>query len=246
MVAIRGPEATGKTFLGLSGPKPLAYQGIDLGHEGVIDQWLEDYPDQIVAAIYDKPMTAARGGESADKFSTRIQKEFTKLWDEWERDFAKSLGVVKTVVWDTGTEIHEALRWSLHGKVEKVRARLHGEVSRTYASLVAQAIVQDYTNLVILHKETDVWVNDKATGGTRLKGYKDTGYLCQVILKSSKKMSKRHGSTFFFEVEKCRFNRELEGHVFEDPTFYEIACLVMEKQIEAGLVSEDDFLDEEE
>jgi hypothetical protein len=226
VVAVFGPTDSGKTTFACSGPGPILYQGIDQGHEGVVDRLMAEGKD-IHPAIYTVPNSMRGPKETSQAFCDRIMNESGKTWKQWDVDYQAAIDSgCGTVVWDTGDEIFNVLTLSLFGRTSKIMPRDRGIIYQTYSSRVREAMKTKDTSLIILHKQKEIWANNEPTGKHTLAGYRDTDYLVPVIVQLGKKGTgaKR---VFTLKVVKCRYNMGLEGEVFEGIGFPELAAMVL-------------------
>jgi len=154
-------------------------------------------------------------------------------------DYVLALERFKTVIVDTGTEMHEMIRLARLGKLTEVMPENYGPVNAEFRDLVRLAYDSD-ANVLFLHKMKQEWVKRK--GSTRSdptdnyirQGFNGMGYLMQVNLqmhwdKDWKKNYDTYDEAFTVEVTKCRHNAELRGEVIEAPfnTFPFVAQMVM-------------------
>ena len=223
-----GPPGSGKTTFAANAPGPVGYQGIDFGHEGVIDPFLDR--DHLIFSEYMKPSRMKRKGEDNKKYAERLTLDADAVWQDWDSDFQALLTAgARSIVWDTADEIFETLTLALHGRTEKIMPRDRGQLYQLYSSRIREVLNRKDINLLLVHRSKEVWTNDKPTGKFAAKGYSDTNYLAQVELEFSKDTIRKGAgfqTTMYATIRKCRVNRDLEGHVFPDPTFFDVAAFI--------------------
>jgi hypothetical protein len=222
VMAASAGEKEGKTTLALSAPGPIAFFNLDIGLEGVLDQWVDK--KQIVVAEFDY------------KDATNVG-EWVAVWEQMKRAWMAALKNpdVRTLVMDTETEMWELIRLARFGKLTQVMPHHYGPVNTEYNDLIRKIYDTD-KNLILLRKLKDEYINDKKTGNMEIAGFKNVPYLVQVDVVLWKKRESRHpslmgikggGGTFGMTVRECRQNREVEGLDLEEPNS-DFATLAME------------------
>ena len=204
-----GKEKSGKTNLALTAPGPIALFDFDYGLEGVVDKFIG------TKAIH---TSEYRIGEiAADKFVAsweRFKKEFTACLHEKE---------VRTMVVDTGTEMWELVRMARFGKLTQVMPHQYGPVNGELRSLIRDTYSSD-KNLILLHKMTEIYLNNQPTGRFGMAGFKDIPYSVQVNVLCWRDTEQ----TFHAEINDCRQNADVAGMelIGEMINFPQIAQLV--------------------
>lgn len=192
IVNTMGKEKSGKTNLGLTAPGPIVLFDFDYGLEGVIGKFASDkdiYPSEY------------RINEiAANAFITqfeRFKKEFASALKEPE---------VRSIVVDTGTELWELARMARFGKLTQVMPHNYGPVNAEMRGLIRDAYSSD-KNLILLHKMTEIYKNDKPTGTFGLAGFKDVPYNVQVNILCWRDEEQ----VFHATIQDCRQNAEVAG-----------------------------------
>jgi len=167
IVCAAGSEKSGKTHFALTAPDPIAYFDIDVGLEGVAKKFKHK---KIFVAQF------RRGVELA-------QREAEAEWDDLEKRVYRAVECkeVKSLVFDTETEMWELLRMAMLGKLEQVQPYHYGPVNRRMRNLL-NTIKDSNKNAVFLSKKSGEYVNDRYTGKLVRAGFKDTPYVVQMNL----------------------------------------------------------------
>ena len=183
VVALDGIEKVGKTRLALTAPGPIAYQNFDIGLEGVI----EPFQSQKVIFRADYGIATTKDDSQAEVMAKALP-EWLRFVTDW-KDFvvpAMKSGLVRTGVWDTGTEIWEMQRLARLGKLTQVMPHHYTALNAEYQALVRE-VYETNGNLVILHKLKPEWKESPGSGGKANKtglfersGFGGTGFLVQL------------------------------------------------------------------
>lgn len=166
IVIVGGLAKHGKTTFALTGPKKLAYMNFDKASEEDVLQYNES------ADIIFKNYWPA-GHEKQDYFD---------LWDEFEKDYRTLLHSedIRTIVWDTGTELWNVMRMAYLGKLAKVLPHNYVEVNSEYRRLLDDA-QHSKKNLIITSKLKAEYIEGNKTGNLELSGFSESDYVVQVI-----------------------------------------------------------------
>ena len=214
IVAISGLEKQGKTHFGLSTPGPIAMFSTDIGEEGVVSKFAgkEVY-------IMDIDYGGEEGGQAA------AQEEFARF----KKAYLAMLrgNSVRTILFDTATEIWETLRMARFGALTQIMPYMYGPVNKEYRDLIREAYNWD-KNLILLHKMKSEYVNDKRTGEYVRSGFNDTGFLVQVNAQVWR-YEPSEGGEFVFSVKDCRQEPDLAGFDLEGEmcNFPSLAAMVL-------------------
>lgn len=178
VISLTGKEKHGKSHFALTAPGPIAYFDFDRR----LKHLLPKFPDKVilhreVAFPYPSKIAGATGPVEMN------QKKYIDLWNDflakWET--AANNSEVKTTVVDTGTALWELLRLAYFGKLSQVKAIHYGDANNAMEELVA-----DYRksgkNLILIHRFTDEFADDKPTGRLKRKGYNAIGYCVDTNL----------------------------------------------------------------
>jgi hypothetical protein len=204
IMAIDGREKSGKSHFALSGPEPIAVINLDIGLDGVVQKWQDDKEVWVQDIKVDiqglKELTPQAAANEADRAFSAVVKAYKAV-----------LGEARTIIYDNATEIWELLRMARFGKLDHVKPHHYAPVNAEYRDLLRMAYDQDRTNLILLHKMKDEYVDDKRTGAVKRAGFADTGFLVQVNALAYREPGVDVPDCFHLQITDCRQNAELAG-----------------------------------
>ena len=214
ILSLSGLEKQGKTHFSLTAPGPIAMFSTDIGEEGVVDKFTDD-KDVYVMDV------ARLGEESAEKAPAEYERFHTAYIELLRGDD------VRTIVFDTATEVWELLRIARFGRLTQVMPYQYGPVNAEYRHLIREAYNYD-KNLILLHKMKPQYVNDKRTGEYERAGFGDTGFLVQINAQIYR-YAPEDGGEFVLWVKDCRQNPDMAGEEYPGPmcTFPMMATLAL-------------------
>ncbi len=224
---IIGLEGTGRSRLALTAPGPIAYINSDEKIQGVVQPFAREKKIRIATYGF-----IATGDRQADLTAAEI------VWSKvkgWMRD---SSTWARTTVFDTATEGWEMCRLGNFGELNPKGNRmdaLYGPVNAEFRGMFKQFRLQETTNLITIHQVKDHYI-DKVEGGkvksintgtTKRAGFKEFGYMADVVIRTSKS-----AGTFAATIEKGWWNAATEGLTLEndDITFPKIMGLITETE----------------
>ena len=205
IMAVDGLDKQGKTHFALTAPGPIAYQSLDIGAEGVMEKFQTS--KTIYAADYGLIIEKGESQES-------IMKKALPVWDQFFDDFQLALkraaeGLVRTIVWDTGSELWELLRLARFGKLIQIMPHHYTALNSEYRNMV-RAVYGTPTNMVILHKLKAEWKDNPATGkGSKTGAYERAGYADTAFLVQVNAGVYRNAEGFHLVVKNCRQNPDV-------------------------------------
>lgn len=220
ITGVGGREKTGKTNFALTAPDPLAIFSLDIGTEGVVNKFKAAGKDIWVHEI-EMPETYEESikvwdGEKGSKEYPGVAPVYRKILKEPE---------IRSIIFDTATEMWELLRLRRFGRTEKVMPYQYGPVNAEFRRMLKQPY-SCQKNLILLQKMKPVYIDDKRTKDFENAGFADTPYLVQVNLEMFRSEPKircpycdkadgkhRHWCVL---VKDCRQNPNLAGQVFKD------------------------------
>ena len=222
VVQVEGHEKTGKTHFALTAPGPIAYFGLDLGDEGVIEKFLAEGKEIIT------PDDGIRVPTTVEMHIDGPRLDASSAWEQFKKAYiaACKSPQVRTIVWDTATEVWELIRLARFGKLAQVMPVQYGPVNGEMRGLI-RAAYDSNKNFVMLHKMKAEYVNDKRTGKYERAGFGDTGYVVQINLRT---FHDPDASEFGVEVLNARQDMTLCGQIYTGDlcTFPMIATLIVE------------------
>jgi hypothetical protein len=208
VAVISGNWKCGKTHMALNADPIVAFQSLDLGTEGVVEK-VEDAPNRVRIAEY------ALGVQPGEVTEDIMAREADKVWQGFVRDYHQALNdpAVRTIVWDTETEVWQLLRLARFGvltpKTGRDRGNVWGPVNAEMLGLIRAAFSSD-KSLIMLEKVKDEYKNDKKTGMKVASGFGDVPFQAQIVATAY-----RDGdpvpSCFKVLVTDCRSNPDLNG-----------------------------------
>lgn len=218
IMSLEGLEKQGKTHFALTAPGPLAIQSIDLGTEGVVEKFLPH--KQVMVAGYRLKLPT-----KATPLDVTVVAE--QVWDQFLVDYKAVLASgVRTVVWDTATELWELLRMARFGRLAQVMPHNYAPVNAEFRELIRLAY-DSPVNLLALHKQKSEWVNDAGGKGNKTgkyirSGFSDIGFMVQLNAEAFRE----EDGTFHVKVKDCRQNpgvagADLMGPMCDFPTLAE-------------------------
>ena len=217
IVSICGLEKQGKTHFSLTAPPPIAIFNIDIGTEGVVDKFKDD------KVIMEKELFVPEDGEAAKE-----------EWDKFYKAYKAVLNTkhVRTIIFDTATELWELLRMARFGKLSQVLPVMYGPVNAEFRKVLRDAYDTPDKTLILLHKMKPVYINDKRTNKYERSGFSDTGYLVQANCEVYRNPGEEGNTNpdFNLMVLDCRQNEKLVGEVLSGPVcnFPFLASLIVE------------------
>ena len=108
-----------------------------------------------------------------------------KYWDDIQESYyaLTSEPGIRSIVIDNGSTLWDYCRLAHHGRLSKVQAREFGEPNRDMSEMYNAC----GKNMIITHRASEEWKDNKATGKDKLEGYKETPYLCNVSIEHYRK-----------------------------------------------------------
>lgn len=223
IMSVEGMEKCGKTHFSLTAPGPIRYHNFDNGDEGVVQKFLAR-GKKVKRASYVLSGPTATPQELVDAADP--------IWSKFRTNYFTGLGEGRTTIVDTGADPWELLRIARFGKLTEVPPHFYGPVNAEWKAIYAAAY-NGHSNLIMLHRLKDEWVNKAAPGSGKMKGEKTgkmvldgnkgTYFDTQVNLRASKV-----DGEFRVEILSSRQNPDLEGMILEGDmcNFQTVAQLV--------------------
>ena len=240
-MSITAKWGQGKTHFLCTAPDPLAIQSLNIGLKGVVEKFPDKriyYKSYRIAITLKRIATtiSRKANEQADRSPLSIDVD--TVIDEWEgfkKDYFTLLDSkdIRTIGWDTGTEVWQQIRAARFGKLDQVETHLYGPVNMEMDYLIKCAF-DSGKNLIILHEVKDEYKeraldNGKKmsvrTGGYIRDGYSKMDHRVEVCAHMNFDKSNK---VFSITLDKCRLNPDLVGETFsgEMCNFPTIASLI--------------------
>ncbi len=193
IINVTGKEKSGKTNMALTAPGPIILFDFDYGLEGVVSKFAG------LKKVY----------TSEFRISEIAVGRFESEWLRFVKEFKASLleKEVRTVIVDTGTELWELIRLARFGKLTQVMPQHYGPINAEMRGLIRD-VYSSNKNLVILHKMSQVYINNQPTKDYAMAGFKDIPYSVQVNCLTWREDG---GGDFHCEVVDCRQSSEMAG-----------------------------------
>ena len=239
ILSVEGLPKTGKTHLCAGAPGGIGIQSLDFGTEGIIEKFSDTYFDvREYNFAYD--FTIQKRGDEATEQADRIKADY---WEPFNQDAAQFFGdpSIKTVVWDTASEVWEMLRLAHFGKLMQNPQMQYGVVNAEYKALVRMANTAR-KNLILVHQLAKEYKtiedgNGKEksieTGNYKRQGNNKVDYLVHSYVrtlydepvKNSKGVIATPGK-FKIEIIRSRFNPDANGLIIDACSFVDLMGLL--------------------
>ncbi len=247
VLGIQGMPKTGKTSLALSAPGPIAYHALDTGDDGVIQKakaagktvfpMSHRYylPRELRVEPEFPPREKDKEGEwrpseeEINWFQTRAKWVNDNCWQPFEdaNDDAIAAGV-RTIVWDTDTEVWEMKRMARFGKLLQNPQMFYPKVNGEYKELVRR-IKDSGVNLMMVRQLKEDYTTKKWVE----QGMSKLGYLVDAKVETYQRPSYQRGKEmmpmeFGITVLSARHKMELVGTkvVLGSPDFMSLAAML--------------------
>ncbi len=179
VICTRARDKRGKTHFALTAPGPIAVVALDTGTKEVATKFLDK--KELICSYH---KVTGRLDSIAD-----TQKTAEREWELVKEaiNVATDHPKVRTLMVDTGTEVHELVRLARFGKLEQVLPHHYGPVNKEMRDLVKRAYDREDLNVVWIHKEKKQYKQNKKgedswTGDYDMAGYADMPYLVDVTI----------------------------------------------------------------
>lgn len=220
-ISAEGLEKRGKTHWAvMTAPDPLAIVYNDLGTENIIQKARAEGRKIIEMKLeYDIPDPAIIAAKNVD---AEEHASWIKEWTRFKLAMAsvESDKTIRTLVWDTGTEIKNLCELSHFGKLKgnarmDLRTTMNSDFSRTFWNLYNH---RPDLNLILIHKlgkEYKKGTNPSGagewTGNYERKGFGDIGYMVDLSLRFEWDKYAKDFYTQLDETQATRFGTENIG-----------------------------------
>jgi len=211
ILSIEGDWGTGKTDLALTAPGPIAFFKFDLNTEVTLAKYARK--KRIYMREYDVVDPNDRDAQ------TKAETMMKRFW----LDYAACLEskTIRTVIWDTATEVWEQVRLAAFGRLTNIMPHHYVQVNNGFRNAIRAAFDSD-TNLILIHRLKDEWVNvpdpkdptkekGKRTGRKERAGFSDLGFAVQVMVQT---FFDPDDAGFQVKVLKCTQNPILTHRVY--------------------------------
>ena len=254
---INGRRGSGKSHFGIEfSPRPLLIQPLDPTLKFILEKfdlssvYMASYPrlsKELLLAV-----SGIKKSEDQNKKAFELmQSEATAVWELFSSDFYSNLEKMRSILWDTGSEVWELVRLARHGRLAQIEPYNYTALNTEFREMIRAA--QDAgVNLIILQKMKEKWgeqvsatgkVSRGPTGEWEPSGFSHIAY--EVTLEGEIYQSlcthQHQGECpskgckyecnpgcgadgkFHLRVTKCTNRAELIFQDFADPTFLDVA-----------------------
>ncbi len=132
---ITGETNTGRTHLALTAPGPIAYQGIEMGDEGVKEQFADS---KVIMESHYIARVIRKLDQTDEKEKKKAQVEASDIYHRFSTEFVAALQSpdIKSIVWDTGTQFGALSKIAAFGRRSKILPRDRVEQKYEFHKLV--------------------------------------------------------------------------------------------------------------
>uniref|UniRef100_A0A6M3KYA8 Putative ATPase domain containing protein n=1 Tax=viral metagenome TaxID=1070528 RepID=A0A6M3KYA8_9ZZZZ len=210
VVSIDGPERSGKSTLALSGPDAVAVIAVDVGADLIIRK--AKAAGKVVIPYTGIEVPSISGFSSKKKgedLYEEIRVDCQEQLEQFKTAYFAALAhpKVKTIVWDTATEMWELVRLAYFGKLTQVQSHHYGPVNGEFRRLI-KAAHKAHKNLMLVHKVKPQYVDNKRTNKLERAGFSTVGYEVDLVVRTAFDPDTKE---FSLTVENCRQNPDLTG-----------------------------------
>lgn len=199
-------EKTGKTHFAVDAvPDPIAYVNLDDGEEGVLNKFRHK---KIITTKLNRRQEKVLEGEAY----TMDDAE-----DEWGRAHDIMRAVVKsssirTVVFDTATDLWEIARIAEHGKLKEVMPQQYSNLNAKFRAFMKLPYLRTNLNCVFIHKVKKEYKGKNWSGEYERQGFNEIGFLVQVNVEHFRvDEDEDEDRPFGIRILDCRQNGDLVG-----------------------------------
>ena len=230
----------GKTYLALTGKRPIGYIAVEIGgEEGVVDKFIpegaEESPDIHIARItMDEPAYVDATGLSDKDYQQRVTENVQvaagAALDKFYAAYYASIANMATTIVDCGDDVWEIARLANFGRLERVPQLAYTQLNKSMDKLIDDSY--SYGGSVFwLHHMTEKWItftNDKGkeqgkpSGEFVMSGYKGAVDKVQAVIELWRDdLEEANPDTgrmikFNAQVIKSRHNADWIGAKFHD------------------------------
>lgn len=209
IIRIGSLEKDGKTHLALTAPSPTGILDADRGLEGVVEKFVAMGKEIFV--------------KNFRKMPVRSQSDHEARWGVVEEHYDTLLNdpIIRTIIWDTDTELWEMARMAYFGKLTQIKSHHYGEINAMFRKLIDNAFDAD-KNLILIARYKKQYVKKSPTsddsawnGKYEATGFSELPFIVQVNLRTRLIRNEDGTKTPTVEVINCRQNMQMNGEVFE-------------------------------
>ncbi len=227
IMSIGDLEKDGKTHFALTAPGPIGVIDADRGLEGVAEKFAAAGKEIHMKNYRKMPVRTMKDNE-----------DHIARWDAVEEDYHVLLDdpAIRTIIWDTDTELWEMIRMARFGKLTQIKSHHYGPVNAEFRKLVDEAFDSN-KNLILISRYKKQYVKKNTqsddsvwNGKYDAAGFNELASIVQVNLRSRLVRDEDGASVPTITVVNCRQNMMMNGEVFEgdDACFSWVAANIIE------------------
>lgn len=228
---VYGDTGTGRTWLALTAPGPIAYLNAAEKWEGVLQA-----AARIKKIRYVDFAQQANRGPGKKRNRAAIAKDASVNWYRLRDAWYDSFSWARTIVVDTHTDAWELLRITRFGGLTPETGRVdanYGPVNAEWLSMWKYFKSQNETNVIMIGQTKPEYTGGgkgkmgQATGLTVAAGQRNIPIMCDVRVRTNKDIL-NPAAGFSAEIIKGWYNAQSEGEELwnEDCTFSAVMGLV--------------------
>lgn len=231
IASLNGEVATGKTYFGCTARGPVLSQNIDIGTEGVIEQFIENGKE-----IYDEKYVWNPG----DIQESDLQNAAIEIRNKWETDYRYAINNgIGTIIWDTESRIWQVYRYAEFGAPNADSIKDYDALNQRFEANINLAKEYDI-NLFIVRSMKNKWgqfgaVSSKTgkkamgVGGREVWGYEHLPgmMMMELMFIHDPDDPEGTGSPYQIRVEKCRHNVHMQFTTIARCSFPELGTLLL-------------------
>ena len=212
IMAIYGPEGSGKTRMLATAPGPLGIIPLDRKTRWTINKMAKELgrkdifmpPDDFIRHANPIQLSLMKGGEAEKYYGEHVKRVMEAAYKLNQHPDIRAVGL------DGGAQLWEDILFKHYGRNQRIMPRDRGAANQEMRDLLNS--LQE-KNLVITHKSREVWRNEKPTGDLDVAGFNDIGYYTNVLVEHSYQpaVSKAKNWHFSLSVRMCQANASLQG-----------------------------------
>ena len=179
VIASHGKQRTGKTHFASTLPSTVGIVPLDRNTRWTMAREIEASGSKVVIPEQDFIRAAAELGrrnlpedKSADAYRKHLDGIKDVLYQMYESD------AIASVCIDTGTDMWESILFAYFGRTSKIMPRDRGAANSEMVTLLNMC----GKHLLVTHRSTEIWANDKPTGTFKLSGYAHISYCVTVCV----------------------------------------------------------------
>lgn len=207
IITVNGQPKTGKTRFLLTAPKPLVYFNFDEGFDPD-ENPMREFMGEDIQVFHRKLPVDPLGlrEENIDRYK--------EIWQDFEEVHTRAMqdDSIRSIGWDSGSEIWEIARMVYLGRLTNVKSHHYTEVNARFKALTRMA--NEYRkNLIITHHVKPLYQNDMRTENFEPSGFSGVEAIAQCNTWTY--FDPDEDPAFWMKVSNCRYEPFLADRIFE-------------------------------